>query len=220
MPEPDAAPIPGIDAWSFDSIDDIKMDIVPESARPWVEKLAGVAKSSVSKTRAEVERERSTLQSSIRAWDELTESIRGSDDKEAAAMSAIKSERERYSSLEQDYDRVRREAAAMTWHAFEATHADYDSLPEATRDVFTGLIERGLDMFDGKNDVERLDGALKFAMFKTGVGTKAAPVRDEDEDAGKASLLSRGGRAPVVERADVKGMSIDDVLNQFDDLLK
>lgn len=202
----------------------MKLDALPQAARPWVEKVVALSGASQAKIREAVEKDRAALQASIKAWDDLTSSIANADDKEAAALSAVKSERARAEAIQAEYEAARVANAQLTWQAFELTHPEWAALPPETQQAFEGLIERGIDLFDGSNDIERLDSALKFAMFKTGVGAAAAkqaprPVADEDPEAAGAAVLAAGGRAPVAERADIKMMSIDDVLNQFDSLL-
>ena len=225
VPDPDAKPEPGIDSWSFADISTMSLDDVPEAIRPWVSKVTEVAKRQLTDTESRIEAEQRRLDEKVQAWDNLIKSLEGSDDKSAQLAQAVRAKEEVEGNLRKNLEEMIHENATVTWNLFERSHPEYESLPQSTRDLFVSYLSKPLDtLFSGKNDYERMEEALRFAVFKTGaqVQQPAASRRevDEDEDAGKAVLLSRSNTNPAIPRGDIRHLTADDILDRDDYLLR
>jgi hypothetical protein len=127
--------------------------------------------------------------------------------------------------------------ASVAWQAFEARNPTYTRLPPNTKEMFAKMLENPQfeTTWDGRTYVDKLEDALRFAMYRTQVQVAPMtatvppsvaalpPLQTTPRDTGvarrQAAVASgeTGGGLPV--RA-VNELSWDEVLGRHDHLLK
>jgi hypothetical protein len=210
--------------WS--SLDDVAVDALPEHVRAYVAPLLTLARAKETAQQEAL----AAYQQSKTFFDQMIEQM---DANGVADAKPIASQLEAQSQVLNQYAG---QLAQSAWMAFEARNQHYNQLPPNTKEAFAKLLENPNfeTTWDGKTYVEKLEDALRYAQYRTGVqvapmaATVAAPTAQlpplspQPRDAGvarrQAAVASgeTGGGLPV--RA-IDELSWDEVLGRHDHLL-
>jgi hypothetical protein len=205
----------------------VQLDQLPENVRGYVEQVLGLARMQ----HAGQENAQQALKQSKDYFDQLVQQLEDAGVTDAAPLA------ERIAAQDATLTVYAQQAAQSAWVAFEARNPYYQTLPPATRELFAQLLERNgfEDVWEGRNYVEKLEDAMKFALYRTGVQVAPAtatpsssarmlpPVSTQPRDNGvarrQAAVASgeSGGGLPV--RA-IDELSWDEVLGRHDHLLR
>ena len=211
---------------NWNSLDDVTVDALPESVRAYVSPLLALARAQEASQREAM----AAYQQSKTFFDQMIEQMEASGIEDAKP---IASQLEAQSQVLNQYAG---QLAQSAWMAFEARNQHYNQLPPNTKETFAKLLENPNfeTTWDGKTYVEKLEDALRYAQYRTGVqvapmaATVAAPTaqlpplstqpRDTGVARRQAAVASgeTGGGLPV--RA-IDELSWDEVLGRHDHLL-
>lgn len=210
--------------WS--SLDDVSVDNLPEPVRAYVSPLLALARAQEARQSEAM----AAYQQSKSFFDQMVEQLESQGVTDAKPMAS------QLEAQSQVLNQYAGQLAQSAWMAFEARNAHYTQLPPQTKETFAKLLENPNfeTTWDGKTYVEKLEDALRYAQYRTGVqvasaaATVAAPTaplpalstqpRDTGVARRQAAVASgeTGGGLPV--RA-IDELSWDEVLGRHDHLL-
>ncbi len=210
--------------WS--SLDDVSVDNLPEPVRAYVSPLLALARAQEARQSEAM----AAYQQSKSFFDQMVEQLESQGVTDAKPMAS------QLEAQSQVLNQYAGQLAQSAWMAFEARNAHYTQLPPQTKETFAKLLENPNfeTTWDGKTYVEKLEDALRYAQYRTGVqvapaaATVAAPkaplpaLSTQPRDTGvarrQAAVASgeTGGGLPV--RA-IDELSWDEVLGRHDHLL-
>ncbi len=218
-------------------IEDIKIEDVPEVARPALERVLGLVRANEERRTAEIREANEALATTRERFETLIESL-GGDDTHGKAV------RELYHGAQAAYEIVRervQHVVEVEWMAFEARNADYRQIPEKVRQDFATLISSPTfeQRFEAPNNVLRMEQALEFALYRNKVNRGAlspdvkpppaapvaapapAPVQKAPPtvEARRQAIVNDGGSAGGLPKRTLADRDWSEIGNEWDHLL-
>lgn len=212
---------------SWASLDDVQLDAIPEQVRPYAERLLGLARLHDQRQQDAL----ATYQQSKEFFENMVQQL------EAAGVQDARPMAQQLEAQSQVLNTYAAQMASVAWQAFEARNPTYAQLPPSTKELFAKVLENPQfeQNWEGRTYVDKLEDALRFAMYRTNVQVAPAaataatsavslpPLQTQPRDTGvarrQAAVASgeTGGGLPV--RA-ITELSWDEVLGRHDHLLK
>lgn len=212
---------------SWASLDDVKLESIPVAARPYAERLLGLARLHDARQQEAL----ATYQQSKSFFESMVQQLEEAGVQDARPLS------QQLEAQTQTLNAYATQMASVAWQAFEARNPTYTQLPPTTKEMFAKMLENPQfeNTWEGRTYVDKLEDALRFAMYRTQVqvAPMAAtvqpsvaalpPLQTTPRDTGvarrQAAVASgeTGGGLPV--RA-INDLSWDEVLGRHDHLLK
>ena len=212
---------------SWATLDDVQLDAIPVQARPYAERLLGLARMHDQRQQDAL----ATYQQSKEFFENMVQQL------EAAGVQDARPMAQQLEAQTQTLNAYAGQMASVAWQAFEARNPTYARLPPTTKELFAKVLENPQfeQNWEGRTYVDKLEDALRFAMYRTNVQVAPAaatvqssamplpPLQTQPRDTGvarrQAAVASgeTGGGLPV--RA-INELSWDEVLGRHDHLLK
>lgn len=212
---------------SWASLEDVQLEALPEQVRPYAERLLGLARLHDQRQQDAL----NTYQQSKEFFESMVQQL------EAAGVQDARPMAQQLEAQSQVLNTYASQMASVAWQAFEARNPTYAQLPPATKELFAKVLENPQfeQNWEGRTYVDKLEDALRFAMYRTNVQVAPAaatvqasavqlpPLQTQPRDTGvarrQAAVASgeTGGGLPV--RA-ITELSWDEVLGRHDHLLK
>ncbi len=212
---------------SWASLDDVRLESIPVAARPYAERLLGLARLHDARQQEAM----ATYQQSKSFFESMVQQLEEAGVQDARPLS------QQLEAQTQTLNAYATQMASVAWQAFEARNPTYTRLPPNTKEMFAKMLENPQfeTTWDGRTYVDKLEDALRFAMYRTQVQVAPMtatvppsvaalpPLQTTPRDTGvarrQAAVASgeTGGGLPV--RA-VNELSWDEVLGRHDHLLK
>ncbi len=212
---------------SWASLDDVQLEALPEPFRPYAERLLGLARLHDMRQQEAL----TTYQQSKEFFESMVQQL------EAAGVQDARPMAQQLEAQSQTLNAYASQMATVAWQAFEARNPTYQHMPPATKELFAKVLENPQfeSTWEGRTYVDKLEDALRFAMYRTNVQVAPAaatvqpsavqlpPLQTQPRDTGvarrQAAVASgeTGGGLPV--RA-INELSWDEVLGRHDHLLK
>lgn len=209
------------------SLDDVQLESIPLAARPYAERLLGLARLHDARQQEAL----ATYQQSKAFFESMVQQLEDAGVQDARPLS------QQLEAQTQTLNAYASQMASVAWQAFEARNPTYTQLPPTTKEMFAKMLENPQfeSTWEGRTYVDKLEDALRFAMYRTQV--QVAPVaatvspsvatlpplqtapRDNGVARRQAAVASgeTGGGLPVRAITD---LSWDEVLGRHDHLLK
>jgi hypothetical protein len=191
----------------------VKLEDVPEAARPYVERVQQLASARAEARDAELTLAKKGFDDARDSLNEWVKNIDASGDPQQAIAQEYVKLKADYEQAQAYVNEVEERNTVQSWDTFKRLHPEVETLPAETRAVFASNIERGLGLFDGETVIAKLEQALEFSMFKTGLGRQTTRVVDENVEEGrKQSMVASGRVPPAVPQPNNEGLSVDQII--------
>lgn len=215
--EPEAPETPEIPEWK--TLDEVDLEQVPESVRPWMERTVKLTESYIEELRgAKADYEQGRDQ-----WVQLVDELKGT----VQDGRGVEGMKQTVLSHRKAFDNLARDSALLAVDFMSTKHPEFEAAPANVKDAFFKFMDGNpRTMFpDVRHEGELASEVWRFVCHrhKYDGAAEVAPLRAAPKSgttaAKKQAVVNDGARPHATPRPSPADLSDEEILDRYDHLL-